>query len=355
MSIPGMVASMMKRHHPSFLILFVTSECNASCSFCFYADRVSSDGGAGSLLTTDEMEKISLKCGSIPYLLLSGGEPVLRKDLVDVTGFFIRNARARYVTIPSNGLLPERSEALFETLTRTHPKVHFRAVLSVDFPDYRHDEMRRRDGCLDLIIETASRLGSLRDSRKNLSLDVVSVFMPKNSDLHPELRQWVRDVIAPDNHELHVLRPLWPSVVAEGVNAELFLGQLEKYRTSGRKDETRSLSFFFRGLNNLYIKSMKRLMQGNRISTCFAGRKITVIDETGNVRLCELRPEVLGSLREHDYDLHSILSHEDSVELMRKMNAEKCTCTWECSVSTNIVNSLRFYPSLIMNSIRELF
>lgn len=355
MSIPGMAASMMRPRQPSFLILFVTSKCNAGCSFCFYADRISSDEPDGSELTTAEMEKISLKCGNIPYLLLSGGEPILREDLADVTGFFIRNARARYVTIPSNGLLPGRSEALFETLTRMHPKVHFRAVLSVDFPDSRHDEMRQRKGCLDLITETGSRLGSLRNSRKNLSLDVVSVFMPENAELHPELREWVRNAIGPDNHELHVLRSKWPAAVAEGVNPELFLRQLKEYRRTGRKRETRYLSFFFRGLNNLYIKSMKRLMRGDRISACFAGRKITVIDETGNVRLCELRPEALGSLREHGYDLHSILSLKSSTELMRKMNDEGCTCTWECAVSTNIVSSFRFYPSLIMNSFCELF
>ncbi len=143
--------------------------------------------------------------------------------------------------------------------------------------------------------------------------------------------------------------------MAEGVNPELFLRQLQEYRRTGRKSETRRFSFFFRGLNNLYVKNMKRLMHGDRISACFAGRKITVIDETGTVRLCELRPEVLGSLREHEYDLRSILSLESSIELLKKINTEGCTCTWECAVSTNIVSSFRFYPSLIVNSICEVF
>jgi len=346
-----MARSFVQPYQPSFLVMFVTSRCNARCPFCFYAERTGSATGPEEL-TTEEFERISRKCGKIPYLLLSGGEPSLRDDLEVVTGFFVQNAGAQFVTIPSNGLLPERTVSIFDRLTSTFPGVHFRSAFSVDFPDRRHDEMRGVPGCLDSIVEATRGIRELKRTRPNLSLDVVTVYMKENEHIHPELREWVRESIRPDNHELHLIREDWPDHIPAGLDLDCFLVQAEEYASEGRMKETRNLSAFFRGLNDQYIRSLGRLVRGERISKCFAGRKITVIDETGKVRLCEFRREILGDLRQDDYDLRRILRR--SRGLFRKMNREKCTCTWECAVSTNIVCSVRFHPRLLLSAFKEL-
>lgn len=346
-----MITAVLKPYQPSFLILFVTSRCNARCSFCFYGDRVSAREIKEHELTTGEFQRISEKSGKIPYLLISGGEPILRDDIVKIVGYFIENAGAQYVTIPSNGLLPEKTEQVFNSLTKKYPKVHFRAAFSIDFPDEKHDETRGISGCLDGVLEGAGRIRELQKERTNLSLDIVTVFMHENSNLHPILRNWVREEIAPDNHELHLLRNAWPEPLPKDLDVEVFLWETAKYMEQGRKQETRYLSAFFRGLNDVYIWTLKHLVKGQRVSDCFAGRKITVIDETGNVKLCELRPEVLGDLRSENYNLRSIL--KKSRKLFREINRRKCSCTWECSVSTNIVCSTKFYPRLVAATVRE--
>ncbi len=348
-----MITAVLKPYQPSFLILFVTSKCNARCSFCFYGDRVSGTKIKEQELTSEEFKRISERCGKIPYLLISGGEPILRDDIVRIVGYFIENAGVQYVTIPSNGLLPENTERAFDFLTKTYPKVHFRAAFSVDFPDERHDESRGISGCLEGVLEGAGRIRKLKKERVNLSLDIVTVFMHKNCDLHPILRDWVKEKINPDNHELHLLRMEWPEPIPKNLDLEVFLSETTKYMELGRKQETRSLSAFFRGLNDVYIGALKHLVKGKRVSNCFAGRKITVIDETGNVKLCELRPEVLGNLRSENYNLISIL--KKSRKLLREINRRKCSCTWECSVSTNIVCTTKFYPRLLAATVREYF
>lgn len=297
------------------------------------------------------MERISKKCGNIPYLLLSGGEPVMRNDLAEIVGFFIKNANSQFITIPSNGLSPTKSEKLFRELTQKYPKCHFRAALSIDFHDERHDAIRGVPKCLDSILKTADKINKLKENCTNLTLDVVSVYLHENASIHPEFRKWVAKNIHPDNHELHLLRPEWPNVNVDGLDSNHFHKELKDYRNASTAKEVRFLSPFFRGLNMLYIKNLKRIMNGEYISKCTAGRKITVITETGKVRLCEFRNDILGDLKQNDYNLKEIL--KNSKKVLHEMNKQKCSCTWECAISTNIVSSPVFLPSLLRETIKQ--
>ena len=346
--------NLLRPRQPTFLILFVTSRCNAGCSFCFYADRVSAPSGSDAELSADEYRMISERCGRIPYLLLSGGEPLLRDDLTSIVGSFIQNAGARFVNMPSNGMLPDRMRDTFDELTAKYPGTHFRAALSVDFPDERHDAMREREGCLDRLLESAALIRELRGERRNLTLDVVTVFLPGNSGELTQLHSWVEENIAPDNHELHILRAEWPSILADGIDADEFMKALRYYRGKARKSENRWMSSGFRGLTDMWMRIMERLIRGDRIFPCHAGSKIVVVDETGKVRLCELRPELLGDLREYEYSLKRIIRSRSSDELRRCMNAEKCTCTWECAMIMNILMSPKMYPGLIRSTFSEM-
>jgi Fe-coproporphyrin III synthase len=339
---------------PSFLVLFVTARCNARCGFCFYGDQLNRPPQERSELSLEEFRRISEHCGNIPYLLISGGEPVLRDDLFEIVSHFIRNAGAQFVTIPSNGLSPERSEELFTRLTASFPGCHFRAAFSIDYPDDRHDRSRGVPHSFESVMDSASRINRLKKTVSNLTLDIVTVYLADNAGDHSKLRSVVQERIAPDNHELHLLRPEWPSVTVPGICTEDFLKELALYRSGSVKRESRYLSPMFRGLNSLYIHNMKSIMSGRRHSGCTAGRKITVIDENGKVRLCEFRTDILGDLRTSGYDLKRILRQKSSREALREMHRARCTCTWECAVSTDIITNPRFYPALMKATLRQM-
>jgi len=343
---------LLDRRQPEFLVFAVTAGCSARCPFCFYASRVAS-AGREQELDIGEIEKISLRCGRIPYLLLSGGEPVLRDDLDRLIGLFIENSGAAYVTVPSNGLQPERTEKLFAGLVARHPSVHFRAAFSVDFPDARHDDARGVPGCLDGVVECALRIGRLRDRTPNLTMEAVSIYAPWNASVMPELREWVRTAIRPDNHELHLLRADWPSVLAEGLDSKAFLSELEQFRLHGRRAESRPLSPFFRSLNDAYAGCLGHLLSGAFCFPCRAGERIVTLDETGRVRLCEPREDVLGDLREEGYDLKRVLGSERARRIVCGMQRDRCRCTWECAVSTNIVFTPGMYPRLAAGTLRH--
>ncbi len=342
----------MKR--PSFVILFVTAKCNAKCSFCFYADNIN-DHHKGIELSAEEYLLISKSAGNIPYLLISGGEPVLRNDLPEIIGYFVENASSKFVTIPSNGLSPEKTYKLFDTLTSRYPGTHFRAAFSLDYPDERHDKVRGVEGCRNSLVESAKRIAALREKKTNLSMDLVTVFIDQSEEDLKNLREFADHNVRPNNHELHVLRADGPGGASDSIDLELFLRELAVFGEKGRVEETRALSAIFRSINNTFLRAMNRLCRGTWTGPCRAGSKFTVIDEYGKVKLCEIRDDILGDLRENEYNLVQILRSKSSLKTIRDMNKDKCTCAWECAMSTNIIFNFRFYPELIYRTLRELF
>src|SRR5712692_4716964 len=86
-------------------IFFVTSVCNAKCRTCFYWQELNQRGD----LTWDEIQKLSETIPAFTDLWLSGGEPMLRKELTDILHLFYVNNGVRWTNLPTNGLLPERT------------------------------------------------------------------------------------------------------------------------------------------------------------------------------------------------------------------------------------------------------
>ncbi len=174
---------------------------------------------------------------------------------------------------------------LFVT-SQCNTKCSFREAFSLDFPNERH----------------------------NLTLDVVSIYLHENSHEHSGLRSWVKKLIRPDNHEVHLLRPEWPETTVDVLDTDHFLSEMAQYRQAGDSKETRFLSPLFRGINSLFIES-------------------------------------LGNLRNNDYNLLKIL--KNSRNFLKYINKGKCSCTWECAVSCNIICNSAFYPSLLKPTVHH--
>src|SRR5512135_1713176 len=76
-----------ERNELQSIIFFVTSACNLRCSHCFYWQNLNRQED----LRLEEIEKISLNLPSFSRLLISGGEPFLRKELPDIIRLFYKN------------------------------------------------------------------------------------------------------------------------------------------------------------------------------------------------------------------------------------------------------------------------
>ncbi len=121
--------------------------CNLRCKHCY---SISADVDFPGELTTEEVFRVmdDLKAFGVPVLILSGGEPLLRPDLFDIS----RRAKAMgfYVGLSTNGTLIE--EANIEAIAG----VGYDYIgISLDGIGATHDGFRRRAGAFDASLKAA--------------------------------------------------------------------------------------------------------------------------------------------------------------------------------------------------------
>ncbi len=92
-----------------------TDRCNLRCSFCDDGKGNCYPELAGRELSTEEAKGVlALAREAVAVLYVTGGEPLLRRDLGELLRFAKREAGYRYVGMVTNGTLLRRREALLE-------------------------------------------------------------------------------------------------------------------------------------------------------------------------------------------------------------------------------------------------
>jgi len=128
----------------------VTLSCNCNCLHC--------DLGG---LIKDEKQIKPEEYGDLTQRLkplaaqISGGEPLLRKDIAAIVKA-IKQSGVKYVILVTNGALLNESNYL---QLREAGVDQF--SVSLDFPDVRHDEFRRRPGLYKRLEQTLPRLAKI--------------------------------------------------------------------------------------------------------------------------------------------------------------------------------------------------
>ena len=144
----------------------VTFSCNCNCRHC--------DLGG---LVKDEKQIKPEEYGDLTRRLkplaaqISGGEPLLRKDIAAIVKA-IKQAGAEYVILVTNGVLLNESNYLQLREAGVH-----QFSVSLDFPDERHDEFRRRPGLYKRLEQSLPRLAKLgfRDIVLNTAITKANV------------------------------------------------------------------------------------------------------------------------------------------------------------------------------------
>jgi AdoMet-dependent heme synthase len=133
----------------------LTQRCNLECAHCY----MSAHGGADTRgeLTTAECRRVMDEIASVNpnvFLILTGGEPLLRRDIWDVAGYA---ADKKFTTVfGTNGVLLREREA---KLMRQHGVLG--ASISLDSTDrVKHDAFRRLPGAWDAAVRATRVLGA---------------------------------------------------------------------------------------------------------------------------------------------------------------------------------------------------
>ncbi len=126
-------------HIPPFLIASITSSCNLHCAGCYSRyNHACTDEKPVDQLTAKEWEKIFAEARDlgVSFILLAGGEPLLRRDVIEAAG---KIPEILFPIFTNGTLLQDEYIALFDQRRNLLP------ILSVEGQREMTDE-RRGDG-----------------------------------------------------------------------------------------------------------------------------------------------------------------------------------------------------------------
>lgn len=346
---------------PWYLICYVTNRCNQRCNMCLYWKELNTSR-AREEFTPDDYVKIARNFPDLYQLTLTGGEPTLRKDLGEIIRVFYRETGVRRVTVPTNGMVPERLVALVEEVMAACPDLTLSINFSLDGVGALQDEIRGVPGSFDKLVESHRTLTALRENHPRLFIALATVVSQTNVHGMEELFAFVRDDLKNLNHGIMTVRGDFKADSGGPIPAADYIALLKRHRALFR-GQGRAAD----AMMESYIDSQTRTLEERAMADpCKAGRKLMVVSEKGEVRPCEIldpsfaegAPDAealgdfsFGNLTETDFDLEALLARPRSRKILKFIKDRRCWCTFECAQINNFVLNPLSYLRILSKTV----
>jgi len=325
---------------PNYSIIYIDGRCNMLCSFCIHAAM---DARKTPIMSAEQWGKIFQRAKSLMHLTITGGEPFIRKDFVEIIDNIIKSSGVPRVSVNSNGFYKDRIVNFIPKLIEKHKDTEFTLSISLDGPEEIHDKVRAFKGAYKKALETIDAMNVYR-KKPNFFLKLASVLTKENKsymkDFLNETSSWPIDF-----HELILIRDVPTKEQLEVKEEYEKLHEIQHERTSGLWKK----SFNGKLFKKLYMETIKRIDSKKIYSPCVAGGRLVEIFPDGVVRGCEVEKlwniSRIGSVNEGSLDIVDIIKSKEAKDF-RKI-AKKCTCTFECASAINTVYDPKHWASLI--------
>lgn len=325
---------------PMNLTVGLTYRCNSQCKTCNIWKREEKD----KELTLGEWNKIFKKLGQlVVYLTLSGGEPFLRKDIVEICQSAYKYCRPLVMTIPTNSLLPEVIVTKTAKIAQSCPQSQIIINLSVDGIGAKNDQIRGIKGHYEKVMQAFYQLRKL--PYKNLTIGFHTVISKFNVNDFPKIANSLL-MLKPDSYVAEIAEQR----VELGTHRSKIVPDLEKYQ--------KAVDFLVQKLKNARFKGFARLTQAFRreyyqltkkvlsqkrqVIPCFAGWASAQIASNGDVWGCCIKARAWGNLRlKVNYDFAKIWFSKKAENMRKDTRAGKCFCPLANTSYTNMLFDLK--------------
>ena len=319
---------------PVNLTLSLLYSCNSRCNTCnVYEKRVKN-------FTVDEYDKTLASIGRVPYwFTLSGGEPFLRKDIVDICRVVYDRCRPAIINIPTNGSLknvvPERVEKILKQIPETELVIN----LSLDGIEAEHDRIRGYPGSWQRAMETYSELKKLK-KYANFTLGIHTVISKFNVERFPEIYHELQK-LAPDSYITEIAEErvelgtvgleITPSEDEYSKAIDFLIAEMEKSTADGIARIAKSFRFEYYQLVKKYLRQSKQIIP------CYAGVASAQISPDGDVWPCCVRADSMGNLREQNYNFAKVWNSEKARTIRKSIKNRECACPLANASYTNFL------------------
>lgn len=251
----------------------ISFEVTDSCTcFCRHCDHGGARDESHNLKPADYRRYMEALRPCI--VQVSGGEPLLRKDVVDIVRNIKQGKRIPYILFMSNWSLMTQEKYLE---LREAGIDQFN--VSLDFPDERHDDFRKLPGLYSRLEKLVPQLASLGHDDIVLNCCITSVNLPEISRLADKAKEWgVNLVYSSYSARRTGCRDYSPTTPAQ---FELLKRQFEQVET--RRDDTNYIVSTPATLNQ-----MRRFFETGGAPGCKAGHRFLVVTSSGWLQPCSM-------------------------------------------------------------------
>ena len=333
---------------PIWVHLYVTHHCNLKCKYCGVRDNHRKDP------TFDEICQMVLKLKSLGchFIALMGGEPTLRKDIVEIVKFCSKNQV--YTQLSTNGHMlinPSRNEngrTLLMNLALAGIGIINLSVDSVASGfDVSTKELPKNNQVLDALIKERKERGLL------FLLNCVIVKQNiKQIPLMLEFCNSKKIMMA----AIFVQNP-HPDAYGNmvGYTDKIFFEKKDTKIVCEMADylisKKKSGHFLWGPID--YYKSIKKWVKGDFVWNCDAGKYTFDVDTDGKIGICSYLPYSNTNLMELDKNFFK------KIEQYRKSYQKWCTkrCLSSCTFCSTFYrqNPLKFLCSKLRYKLSQIF
>lgn len=334
------------------VILFVTSRCNAFCKTCFYHEELNQPGD----LSFEQLEEISRTMPRITDLWLSGGEPMLRRDLTQVIDAFMLNNGVERIIIPTNGLVKARTFEVVNHALENHPEIDLYLNIALDGYGVTHDEIRGVRGNWEKTLDCIESLYPLKEKYTHrFRLNVNTVVCAENYTEIEKLSEFLWGNFRLDGQYFNIVRgetkvgdeikQIPPEVLPEMYARVSALTRRYGERMFAEDDASKRFikNVAYVGAITTHYRTQHANFGGASAwpFPCTAGETTAVIDYNGDVRACELR-EKFATLRDYDFNFAKLWEAQGrQAELGAIDGGKACWCTHVCFIHDSMRHSRR--------------
>lgn len=270
---------------PTEAIISVTNRCDARCTMCniWQLDRQ-------ELLTADDYRRV------IPNTLenvnLTGGEALLRPDIVDVASAIYEASGGARVILATNGFRPQRTLATLREVVARIPNLG--VAVSIDGSQATHDRMRGVPGAYERATETIEALNSIGISDVRVGFTATPANIHELCDVHEFAESLGVEFAATvaQNSDIYYSTSDNSRVAADLV--ETHFGALIAARLASRSPKQWLRAYFDNGVIH-FAKT------GERRSPCDALSGFFYLAPNGDLYPCLTLSTAIGNVRERSF------------------------------------------------------
>jgi len=313
--------------------------CNSRCKTCNIYKKKADN------LNTGEYKKIFKKIGKSPYwITLSGGEPFLRNDIVEVCKIIYRYSKPGIINIPSNGILTNKIVQDVKKISVSCPKTQIIINLSIDGIGKQHDNIRQVPGNYEKVMETFRKLKELKLSNLNVGIHtVISRFNVKNfANIANTLMSFNPDSyiteIAEERNELDTIgKDIAPNLLFYKSAVDYLIHRIKHGKFKGMNRITQAFRIEYYNLVKRILRDKKQIIP------CYAGIASVQISPEGDVWSCCIKAKKMGNLRVSNYNFKKIWLNQKFYEERKSIKNKECYCPL---ANASYTNMLMDFPTL---------